>query len=227
MQQLFARGAMYYAGVDVCWEGLELIDESKSYLTLYSHQSSLDAFILCTCPLPFRLIGKRSLYFIPFLGWLSFVWGNFAIDRRNLARAKATLAAALAELKTHHRSLLISPEGTRSKVGRPIDFKKGPFHTAMQARFPVMPVLVLGASELWHARQWGCVPGRVVMRVLPPVEVRDGDTHATLQSRVHRQFLAAYGQPHGPTRTIFHWMDVVIFPASLVALYGIRALLWG
>jgi len=225
MQQAFARGSMYWTGVDTFWEGLDNIELSKSYVTLYSHQSSLDPFILCQSPLAFRLIGKSSLLYLPLLGWLSFLWGHIFIDRGNLEKAKKTLDIALNELRTSQRSLLISPEGTRSKVGRLIDFKKGPFHTALQARFPVLPLLVIGASELWHAKQWTGAPGTLVIRVLPPIQVRDDDTYLTLLRRTQRAYLHAYGERYGPTQRITHWTDAWTMPVAILILWGLARLL--
>jgi len=191
----FSRGVLAWAGVAVDWAGVELLEADRSYIVMYSHQSSYDAFAITASPLPVRLIGKTSLFFIPLLGWLAAAWGHIAIDRANLSKAIQALDTALHQLKSNGRSLCIAPEGTRSPVGRLIDFKKGPFHTAMQARIPVAPVLLIGASDLWPARAACGARGRIAARVLPPIAVRDDDNYRSLRARVHRACLRAYAEP--------------------------------
>jgi len=224
MQINFGRGTMAAAGLTIKWDGLDNIDPDRSYVAMYSHQSSYDPFVVGASPLPVRLIGKKSLFLIPFLGWLSWAWGHISIDRGNLSKAIKSLDTALAQLRSNGRSLCISPEGTRSPVGRLISFKKGPFHTAMQAKCPVVPILLLGAAELWPSKRVCGVGGTVNVRVLKPIDVVDGDTYQTVRSRVHRAFLKAYAEdiPASAAPISNRYVDMFFFPVCsllCIALY--------
>lgn len=83
----------------------------------------------------------------------------------------------------------MSPEGTRSRTGRLADFKKGAFHTALQVRVPVTPLLLDGAHELWPTGSIFVRPGVVRVSFLRPIAIAAGETHTALASRVRRAFL--------------------------------------
>jgi 1-acyl-sn-glycerol-3-phosphate acyltransferase len=70
-------------------------------------------------------------------------------------------------------SIAIAPEGTRSPTPIVGPFKKGAFHLAMQAGVPVVPVVIRNAGELMWRNSFWLRPGRIDVRVLPPIPTRD------------------------------------------------------
>lgn len=142
----------------------------------------------------FKWVGKQSAFCLPIIGWLAYAWGHIPINRSNLEAARSSLSSAAAQIKEYGRSLGISPEGTRSRSGRLLDFKKGPFHTALALQLPITLLLIDGAFQLWPPGQLFTSAGTVVVRVLPPAHVKDGETVEELSKRIRRTFLKGYAE---------------------------------
>ena len=168
----------------------------NSATSVATHSTCHPLLLLCC----HRRIAKNSLFRVPFFGWVLAGWGHYSIDRSNVESAKQSLAHAASQIHRYQRCLAISAEGTRSKTGRLQDFKKGPFHTAIAVRLPVIPVCIMGAYQLWPPAQMFPVSGNVVVRMLPAMTVREGETHKELSGRVRRAMLRAIAEPMGRRR---------------------------
>ena len=94
------------------------------------------------------------------------------IDRSNNAAAREGLEPAVEALR-NGRSIAIAPEGTRSPTPRLLPFKKGPFHLAMQAGVPVVPIVMRNCGEIMAAHSMAIHGGTVDVAVLPPVPTDD------------------------------------------------------
>lgn len=141
---MWAPGVLWTCGVRTRVKGLENVDRSKSYVLVCNHQSYMDIPVLfrgVTTNLYF--VAKKELKKIPFLGWYMMATGMIFIDRSNRNKSIASLQRA-AKLIHNGKSVIMFPEGTRSKDGYLADFKKGPFMLARQADVEVLPV---GISE--------------------------------------------------------------------------------
>jgi 1-acyl-sn-glycerol-3-phosphate acyltransferase len=125
-----------------------------------------------TSPSTLKFIGKKSLFMIPIVGWV-FRWGfgNIPIDRSNRERAKQSLKHLSRAVIECHRSVAISPEGTRSKSGQLQDFKKGPFYLQADCKSSVTPAIIYGAYELWPPKRLFSLPGKSLVRYLPPCDL--------------------------------------------------------
>ncbi len=66
--------------------------------------------------------------------------------------------------------MLVFPEGTRSPDGRLLPFKKGPFHLAMEAGVPVVPITIVGSHEAWPKGRMSLHPGEVVVHFHAPID---------------------------------------------------------
>jgi 1-acyl-sn-glycerol-3-phosphate acyltransferase len=120
----------------------------KPYIIVSNHQSMFD--IVCAfvhIPVNVRFIAKKILKYIPFLGWYMSVTGMIFIDRRNREQALASLEAACERIRSGI-PILVYPEGTRSKDGAILPFKKGPFMFALQAGVPIVPVAINGSINI-------------------------------------------------------------------------------
>jgi len=105
------------------------------------------------------------------------------VDRGNTAQAKAALAPAVAKIRGDGLSLALSPEGTRSPTPRLGPFKKGAFHIAMQARVPMVAIVMRNAGEvMWRSAQT-IRPGTVDVLVHPPIDT-SGWRVATIDEHV-------------------------------------------
>ncbi len=134
-----------------------------------NHGSALDIPILFGyLPVSFRIVYKKSLSAIPFLGWYLFLAGHIAVDRGNAFRAKRTLADA-AERVRGGTSLAVFPEGTRSPDARVRLFKRGTFLLAIGSGVPIVPVSLVGVKSVVPRGIRTLRPGTVGVRIHAPV----------------------------------------------------------
>lgn len=123
-------------------------EPGKPYFYVMNHQSLFDIVVaFVSIPVNLRYIAKKSLRVIPFLGWYMSVTGMIFIDRKNREDAMRSLDEAAEKIRSG-KSILVYPEGTRSRDGRVLPFKKGPFVMALQAGVPIIPVAIEGCQNL-------------------------------------------------------------------------------
>jgi 1-acyl-sn-glycerol-3-phosphate acyltransferase len=183
-------------GIRVSIDGLENLDLDRTYVLASNHQSLFDIPILFAyLPISFRILFKRSLLRIPFLGWHLWVSGHIPVDRGNPVKARQSLKRASEHL-CRKGSIVIFPEGTRSHDGSIGRFKYGSFVLAIRAGVPVVPVTI---SESWRVMERGRVtvhPRSVKVHVDRPLSVGEyDDKSVTKLSRVVRDIVESHYEP--------------------------------
>ncbi|GMM32892.1 1-acylglycerol-3-phosphate O-acyltransferase [Saccharomycopsis crataegensis] len=137
-----------------------------------NHQSTLDILILGRIfPKGCTVTSKRSLQWIPFLGWFMTLSGTFFLDRSNREKSIKTLNDALSKLKSQSRSLWIFPEGTRSYTKELTlgAFKKGAFHLAVDSQLPIFPIVVSNTSNLINFKEKIFNSGTILINCLDQI----------------------------------------------------------
>ncbi len=135
-----------------------------------NHESALDIWVLfMTLPRSFRFIAKKELFRIPVFGWYLSMGGHIPVDRSNRAQAVASLRRAGATVRAG-TSLVVFPEGTRSRDGRVHPFKKGPFVVAKEAGVPVIPVAISGSGAITPSKVIAVHPGTIRIAAGEPVD---------------------------------------------------------
>jgi len=195
----WARSLLLAAGIKPEISGLENIEPEKSYILIANHQSHMDIPVLtCVLPVPLRIIAKKELFKIPFLGWGMKGVGMLSIDRSNRKKSIDTLKEAEEIIKTHVLSILAFPEGTRSDDGKIHPFKKGPFILAINTGLPLLPVSVSGTRKITPKGKISIHPGRVKVIIHPPVSTDNltlGDRHKLVedfQKTIQKGFIENY-----------------------------------
>jgi len=156
-------------GVKVDVEGLERLTPGRTYVFVSNHQSIYDIpVIFSSLPYQLRIIAKRSLGKIPFLGWHLRRTGHMLVDR-NRPDQLAVFGWA-SRLTSGGLSLIVFPEGTRSLDGGIARFKGGSFHLALEAGIPVVPVSIIGSRHIMLKGRLTVQPGRVKLLVHEPIE---------------------------------------------------------
>ena len=184
----WSRVCLWFVGARASYLNLERLTERQPCIYLANHQSAVDIWVmLISLPLATRFVAKQSLFSLPGLGWAMRASGFIPIDRTNRGAAVKSLRTAAARIRDGS-SVVLYPEGTRSKDGKLQPFKKGPFHLALQAGVPIVPMLLVGTHGVLPAGTIRVRPGPVEIRVLPPVEVREDDTVESLRDRLHDVF---------------------------------------
>lgn len=150
-------------------EGLEDIDPARPYLVASNHQSLVDIPLLCLLPWEMKWIAKTELFKIPLVGWMMQMAGDIALDRRQRAGAQALLRAKGYLQKGC--SVMVFPEGTRSRDSRVHEFTDGAFALAIKAGVPVLVVAVEGSHDCLPKGGWKFgEPKDIHIRVLGAME---------------------------------------------------------
>ncbi|MBI5343418.1 MAG: 1-acyl-sn-glycerol-3-phosphate acyltransferase [Deltaproteobacteria bacterium] len=193
----YSRIALFVLGIKVTCRGLENVDLRKSYVFMANHVSHADAPALASViPFPLHWVFKKELSRIPVLGLLLIATGQIMVDRSDPERSRAALGEALSGLSGNN-SVMIYPEGTRSRDGRLQSLKKGGFWMALQSGKPIVPVRVSGTREVVAADTLRIRPGNVLIEVFPPISTAGKDAHdiPELMNRVREAMLSGTPGP--------------------------------
>ena len=155
-------------GVRVRVEGLEHLTPGATYVFVANHQSIYDIPVLFgSLPFQLRIIAKASLGRFPFLGWHLSRTGHMLVDRKRPDRAG--IFAWATSLPSRGLSLIVFPEGTRSRDGHVATFKGGSFVPAVQTGIPIVPLSVIGSRHVMTKGELTTRPGDVRLIVHPPI----------------------------------------------------------
>jgi 1-acyl-sn-glycerol-3-phosphate acyltransferase len=136
------------AGIELTVSGRENFDPSRAYLLMSNHASHFDVPVIFQAyKRPVRMVAKKELFAIPVFGRAMKAAGFPEVDRKNRAKAIASLHEG-ASLFGQGISLWIAPEGTRSKDGEIGSFKKGGFVIALERQMDILPVALAGTREV-------------------------------------------------------------------------------
>lgn len=173
----WARGVLWLSGVELNVEGAEHLDGPAVFIV--NHQSLIDAvYVPALLPSTTRYVVKRELGRVPFFGWGLRATGNIMIDRRKTRSAIQAIQEGLLHLPRGW-SVVVFPEGTRSKTGGLQPFKKGAFQIALELRLPIVPLGAAGQRDIVPSGKVVIRPGAVYVTVGAPLS-SEGWTHDTL-----------------------------------------------
>lgn len=160
-----------------CWllfirvktNGFEHLNKNQSYIFIANHQSIFDIFVIYGwIPFIFKWIMKNDLIKIPFVGMACATAGHIFIDRSNPIAAKHSIEKAADKLK-HGNSVVVFPEGTRTRTGKMGKFKRGAFMLAQELALPLVPITLSGSFERLHRNTLKVHPGIITMTVHAPI----------------------------------------------------------
>lgn len=172
---LYAMGLMIswksfqILGIDFDQRGMEKIPKNQPVVFMSNHQDNLDFFFGAACLQPRTvLIAKKAIKWIPFFGQAFWLSGNILLDRKNSAKAKASMTKVTERVKNEKLSMWILPEGTRSRGRGLLPFKKGGFITAIECQIPIVPVIWTEYEGLMDFNKK--ISGKIISQVLDPID---------------------------------------------------------
>src|SRR5262249_51966389 len=122
----WGRSLLRFAGVRVETEGLDRLQSGVPYVLVSNHLSYMDTpVVLSTIPVEFRFLAKKGLFQIPFLGWHLHRAGHISVPREDPRASVKTLTQSAEMIRRRGISLLIFPEGGRSRTGEMQEFIDG------------------------------------------------------------------------------------------------------
>ncbi len=168
--EIWAACLTWASFVRVRVRGREQAPRGSSYVIVCNHQGFYDILALYGfLRRQFRWVMKAELRRIPFLGWGCAAIGHIFVDRRDPQQAIASLEAAKPQLEGGV-SVLFFPEGTRSRDGRLLPFKKGAFVMARQLGLPILPVTLVGSAGVLPRGRLFPRPGTIEIHFHPPID---------------------------------------------------------
>lgn len=172
-------------------EGREKIDRTRPWVVVTNHQSMLDIPLMYVLPFNFKWVSKKEVQRMPIFGWVLRMHGDIPVERGSRQSAKRMMERSTERLE-RGTSIIVFPEGTRTRTGEIGRFKDGAFYVAKHAGTGILPVVLDGNWSLidgWRLR----MPHTFRVRVLDPVEA--GEVAAqevrTLASRTEASMKAA------------------------------------
>jgi 1-acyl-sn-glycerol-3-phosphate acyltransferase len=173
LARFWANGILWVSRVKITVTGAQNLNPTRSYIYMPNHQSNADIpLLLGRLPVQFRWLAKAELFKIPLFGRAMRGVGYISIDRSNRKSAFASLERAARTIRDG-TSVLIFPEGTRSRDGRILPFKKGGFVLAVDSGVPIVPVIIRGTRDIIPKGRFMIRPAPVTMEILEPVATAD------------------------------------------------------
>ncbi len=173
--KLWGLRNLFSIELDSYHEDKSIFDQDfGNVLYFANHKSNFDIIVIsATSSRKIRFVAKKSLFKVPYFGQVLKYTGMFSIDRENLPSAIKTLSNAAERLKGGDLSVVVFPEGTRSKDGKLLPFKKGPFYLAIDSGVPIIPVTINGTENIMLSKSWKINRGKVSVIYGKPIETNN------------------------------------------------------
>ncbi len=193
---LWSRINVFFTPVWVKTYGKENIHKKQSYVIVANHLSAYDIFILYGwLGIDFKWVMKKEIRKIPGIGFGSEAVGHIFIDRSSSKAAIETIEAAKKRIR-NGTSVVFFPEGTRSRTGQMLPFKKGAFKFAYDLGLPILPVTILGTDRILPTNSLNLMPGKAKIIIHPAVDIHQFSEEALAPLMEHIKEVIASSYDH-------------------------------
>lgn len=167
---IWARFGLFLAGVRLEVENVDKVPSGQPLIFMGNHQSNFDILALyAALPSHFSWIAKEELFRIPFFGFAMRRAGYIPLDRGDGRRALKSMDEAAKKIRSGV-SVVVFPEGTRTRDGNLLPFKRGGFLLAARAGVPIVPFTINGTSRINPAKTLKLRKGEVRISFADPIE---------------------------------------------------------
>lgn len=197
LARLWSRVILGVPGVKLNVTMRARLEPGRPYIFMPNHASMVDIWaVFVAIPASFRFIAKKQLSRIPLFGWAMAAGRFIFIDRQNALAARRSMDEAARRIRSG-QSVVIFPEGTRTRTGRLGPFKKGGFHLAIDSGVSIVPVAIRGSHAVMPPGSPLIRAGTVTIEVDDPIPTDGLDTteRDALIQKVRGRIAAMLGEP--------------------------------
>ncbi len=172
-QRIFCRNVLRLAGVGFEVRRASGFDPQRTSFFIVTHVNLFDPFVLYSAiPQFLRGLELESHFKIPVYGWMMKRFGNVPVPDEtrpsDLKRMWKLTRAALDD----GISLVVFPEGGRTRDGHVGPFKDGVFRMAQQFGYPIVPVSIVASFEFNRKGNWMLRPSKIVVHIHDTIETK-------------------------------------------------------
>jgi 1-acyl-sn-glycerol-3-phosphate acyltransferase len=196
---LAVRLGLFLSGIRYRVDGVEHIQRGRAAVYAVNHSSNIEPPVLFDVLRDLfprlRILYKAELRKLPVLVQAFDLAGFVPLERGNRDQSVPAIERAATALGQGN-SFLIFPEGTRSRTGELLPFKKGGFIMALRAQAPVVPVAIKGARDAMRKGSPWIRPVTVRVRLAPPVETTglSAENRESVTARVRNEVARMLGE---------------------------------
>ncbi len=170
LAQAWARACLAVSGGRLTVIGAENLYKHPVAVYASNHTSYMDTpVIFATLPFQFRILAKKELWSIPFIGWYLARSGQIPVETENARGSLASLNAGVKALRAG-MPLFVFPEGSRTPDGELKSFMAGAGFLAIRAQVPVVPIALSGVYDLLPIHTGHFFPCDMTLTVGEPIE---------------------------------------------------------
>jgi 1-acyl-sn-glycerol-3-phosphate acyltransferase len=177
--RLWARSLLFFAGCSLYVRGEENLRKHPVAVYASNHTSYMDTpVVFGALPFQFRILAKKELWPIAFIGWYLDRSGQIPIDTRNPRATLSSLGVGVKALRSG-MPLFVFPEGGRTPNGELQNFLSGAAYLAIRAQVPLVPIALTGVYSLLPMRTRHLYPGELTLAAGEAIETRGMTVHQT------------------------------------------------
>jgi 1-acyl-sn-glycerol-3-phosphate acyltransferase len=195
--RVWARACVFFSGSRLIIHGAENLYKHPVAVYAANHTSYMDTpVVFSALPFQFRILAKKELWSLPFIGWYLNRSGQIPIDSDNPRAALSSLSGGVKALRSG-MPLFVFPEGSRTPDGELQAFLSGAAFLAIRAQVPLVPIALSGVYDLLPIHAHHFYPGDLVLSAGEPIQttgmtLRQADE---LTARVRAEIARMLGSP--------------------------------
>jgi 1-acyl-sn-glycerol-3-phosphate acyltransferase len=168
--RVWARSLIFFAGSSLQIRGERNLRKHPVAVYAANHTSYMDTpVVFATLPFQFRILAKKELWPIAFIGWYLDRSGQIPIDTNNPRATLSSLGVGVKALRAG-MPLFVFPEGARTPDGELQSFLSGAAYLAIRAQVPLVPIALSGVYELLPIHTRHLYPGTLTLTAGVPIE---------------------------------------------------------
>ncbi len=207
LMRSWSRLLLFFLRLKIVPVGLDRLDPEQPYIFLANHASYLDIIAIgAILPKGGLFVYKEELAKVPIWGWSLRASPFIMISRADPRNAMRSIEKAATDIREKGESVVIFPEGGRTKDGRLSTFRRGGFLLAAKTGVPMIPLAIKGAHHRLPYGEWRVSPGKIEVEFGVPVET-PADLDRASERMLQKRLPGELNSMLGPSQRIEEKQD--------------------